>query len=141
MVAYNFQSQFAPLVESGAKTQTIRAVGNRRHAVAGNTLQLYTGMRTKSCRLLLRAPCLSVQKIEITLGGAVYLDGDWLHPCHRYPLAVADGFKNEDEFYEFFLKKAAFEGVLIKWQFPYTATAPHGDRFKQLSLIGGAIDG
>ena len=135
MVAYNFQPRFAPLVESGTKTQTIRAVGKRRHASPGDALQLYTGMRTKQCRLLLNATCLSTQKIEITFGGAVYLDNQWLHPCYIYPLALADGFKSEDEFYEFFIKKAAFEGVLIKWE-PSCSKC-----LRPLSLVGGAIDG
>ncbi|MFQ4134782.1 ASCH domain-containing protein [Nodosilinea sp. PGN35] len=133
MVAYNFKPRFAALVESGAKTQTIRAMGKRRHASAGDALQLYTGMRTKQCRLLLNATCLSTQKIEITFGGAVYIDDEWLHPCLVGPLAVADGFKGEDEFYEFFIKKAAFQGVLIKWERACTKC------LRPPSLVGGPI--
>lgn len=53
MPAYNFQKQFAPLVESGQKRQTIRAIGKRRHARPGESLQLYTGQRTKACRKLI----------------------------------------------------------------------------------------
>jgi hypothetical protein len=52
MPAYNFQKQFAPLVQSGEKRQTIRTLGKRSHAQPGNKLQLYTGMRTKQCRKL-----------------------------------------------------------------------------------------
>lgn len=52
MPAYNFRKQFAPLVESGQKRQTIRTIGKRRHARAGEPLQLYTGQRTKACRKL-----------------------------------------------------------------------------------------
>ena len=52
MPAYTFQSRFAPLVASGEKRQTIRAIGKRRHAAVGDRIQLYTGMRTKACRKL-----------------------------------------------------------------------------------------
>ncbi|MGO4286877.1 ASCH domain-containing protein [Bosea sp. TAB14] len=38
-------------IESGRKRQTIRAP-RRRHARVGEQLQLYTGMRTKACRLI-----------------------------------------------------------------------------------------
>lgn len=51
MVAYSFNQQFAAPIESGRKRQTIRAP-RRRHAQVGERLQLYTGMRTKACRLI-----------------------------------------------------------------------------------------
>jgi hypothetical protein len=51
MVAYSFNRRFVPAIESGIKSQTIRAP-RRRHARPGEWLQLYTGMRTKSCRLI-----------------------------------------------------------------------------------------
>ena len=65
MPAYNFQKQFAPLVESGQKRQTIRAIGKRRHARPGESLQLYTGQRTKACRKLISPDpeCVSVQAV------------------------------------------------------------------------------
>lgn len=52
MVAYNFQARFAPLVESGRKTITIRTRGTaRRHARPGDRVQLYTGHRTHVPRI------------------------------------------------------------------------------------------
>ncbi len=51
MVAYNFNPRFALAVVHGAKRQTIRAP-RKRHARLGERLQLYTGMRTRTCRLL-----------------------------------------------------------------------------------------
>ncbi len=65
MVAYSFQSEFAEDVEAGRKCSTIRPHGKRRHARAGEELQLYTGMRTPDCRLLMRVPCLWSKPIEI----------------------------------------------------------------------------
>ena len=53
MVAYNFQKQFADAVERGEKRQTIRAPRrDGRHAKVGDKLQLYTGMRTKQCGMI-----------------------------------------------------------------------------------------
>lgn len=51
MVAYSFNKRFAEPIETGQKRQTIRAP-RRRHARVGEQLQLYTGMRTKACRLI-----------------------------------------------------------------------------------------
>jgi len=65
MVAYSFQAEFADAVEAGRKCSTIRPHGKRRHAQAGDELQLYTGMRTPACRLLMRVPCLWSKPIEI----------------------------------------------------------------------------
>ena len=60
MVAYNFKLQFASAVVSGEKPQTIRALRKERplagisksarHAQASEALQLYTGMRTATCK-------------------------------------------------------------------------------------------
>lgn len=68
MVAYSFNPRFEMPILSGAKSGTIRAVGRRRHARAGETLQLYVGQRTRHCRLLGAAFCTSVDPIEITVG-------------------------------------------------------------------------
>lgn len=58
MVAYNFQQQFVAPIEAGTKTQTMRAIGKRRHARVSETLQLYTGMRRKGeTRMILHTVC------------------------------------------------------------------------------------
>lgn len=120
MPAYNFQSRFAPLVVSGEKRQTIRAIGKRRHAAQGDRIQLYTGMRTKICRKLMDPDpvCTFAATVYICHGigsPAVLIVG------HETPdqdaFARADGF---DDFYamlDWFGKTHGlpFEGVLIKW--------------------------
>lgn len=92
MVAYSFKRRFVepirvglglpPSVEAFAagmdafgnvgrpqpKRQTIRAIGKRRHARAGETLQLYTAMRTRQCRKIGEALCTEVVPIEIFVG-------------------------------------------------------------------------
>ena len=65
MVAHNFQPQFAAMIIAGTKRSTIRPNGKRRHAFVGEELQLYTGMRTKACILLMRVPCAETGSVEI----------------------------------------------------------------------------
>ena len=74
MPALNFKAEFAPLVESGEKRQTIRKLRkDGRDPKVGDALYLYTGMRTKKCRKLGIAPCESVQPIEIDEYGCLWL--------------------------------------------------------------------
>ena len=126
MVAYNFKKQFAALVESGEKKQTIRAIGRRRHAAPGNALQLYTGQRTKSCRKLLDAVCTETQRITISITDKEGLSIWWTDTGYAFTLsemealATADGFGHDGsdpikEFIEFFESRSPLYGVLIKW--------------------------
>ena len=50
MVAFNFKKAQVEEVESGKKCATIRPT---KRAKPGDTLQLYTGLRTKKARLLI----------------------------------------------------------------------------------------
>lgn len=120
MPAYNFQKQFAPLVESGEKRQTIRVFGKRRHARPGESLQLYTGMRTKACRKLVDPDpvCTFAAVVYICRGigyPAVLIAG------HETPdpdaFARADGFDDFCAMLDWFGKwdGLPFDGVLIKW--------------------------
>jgi hypothetical protein len=59
-----FQKQFVPLILSGEKKQTIRAIRKRSFKI-GDPLQLYTGLRTKNCMKLGDAMCASANDIEI----------------------------------------------------------------------------
>lgn len=118
MVAYNFQAQFAGAVERGEKNQTIRSAGKRRHARPGDVLQLYTGQRTKACRLLKVALCRNTWDIEIYPDGRVYLDGDLIEDADQVQeLAQNDGFGDIPEFLWFFCPgDDPFKGVLISWE-------------------------
>ncbi|MBD2429218.1 ASCH domain-containing protein [Phormidium sp. FACHB-1136] len=128
MVAYNFKPQFAPLIASGQKCQTIRALGKRRHARAGDTLQLYTGQRTRSCRKLLDTVCTDAISIvmhphkmgEVVTGLSIYLGHAEcaLDAASVDALAKADGFESISEFVDFFRERLPFEGVLIQWRPP-----------------------
>lgn len=128
MPAYNFQKQFAPLVESGQKRQTIRSIGKRRHARPGESLQLYTGQRTRVCRKLLSPDpeCVSVQNVYMlkiierrrdSHAYQLYLDGKLVFWDEVSEIAGADGFENSTAFFNFFEDAYGmpFCGILIKW--------------------------
>lgn len=123
MVAYNFMARFAPSVEDGTKRQTIRACGKRRPPRRGEQLQLYTGMRTRNCRLLRRTPCLVAVPIAMDLvANRVRIQiGDVLGeltPEEISQLAKDDGFATVDEFFAYFASTHGqrFTGHLIKWE-------------------------
>lgn len=108
MGIYNFQPRFVPLIESGAKTHTIRA--NRLHAdVPGNTLHLYTGLRQRGARLIMRTRCTDVQSIVITGREHVYVDEVKLSADECEVLARLDGFDNFADMMAFWPELFAME--------------------------------
>ena len=121
MPAINFQERFADMVESGEKRQTIRRVW-KRPIKAGDALYLYTGMRTKRCRLLKEVSCKHIQFIKLHVGclslqfpyGAVREYG--ASGCLNQ-FAEKDGFKDWPEMRDWFKERYGlpFEGVLIEW--------------------------
>ena len=94
MVAYSFKKQFAYPVEKGYKLQTIRASRKTRHARPGESIQLYTGMRTKQCRKLVRADPIvkAVFRVDIFSPLDIRIDGQQLTLEQIRRLALADGF-------------------------------------------------
>jgi len=116
--ALNFKKKFAEKVKSGAKRQTIRALRkDGRNPRPGQTLYLYTGMRTKGCQKLREAVCKSVEQISIEEFSGVYLKCEYLIPVEILELAKKDGFNSDVDFFEFFRKTHGlpFYGLLIKW--------------------------
>lgn len=119
MPAYNFQSRFADAVQSGRKKQTIRANrkdGRRPHI--GANVALYTGMRTKNCRLLARGIITAVRSFEITVQGVFFLDGKDMPYEQAYSFAIADGFDTFSAMREWFeaTHGLPFKGLLIQWR-------------------------
>jgi len=120
MPLLGFKKQFAGLVASGQKRQTIRAFRkDKRDPRPGDRLYLYEGLRTKSCRKIGEYVCKSVKSIEI-IGdpfgkglGEVRLNMERLSEARVKSLAKADGFESVNDFFIFFGLK--FAGVLIKW--------------------------
>lgn len=125
MVAYNFQDQFAAKVESGLKTQTVRAPRKNGHAKPGDMLQLYTGMRQPTVRLLRESRCTEVAPIlfDFTVPAILIGLGDCREICEsaasRETFARADGFESFAALEAWFRKAHGnadqFSGFLIKW--------------------------
>lgn len=136
MVAYNFQAQFAPDVEAGQKRQTIRANGKRKHAQKGDKLQLYTGMRTKSCRKLRDAVCYDSCQILIEA------DKVWtFHPQELHTdldgFAKLDGFSSWKAMREWFEKNHGlpFRGTMIRWLVPRAELNPASKKFNLIRCV------
>ena len=121
MVAISFKKQFEDVVTFGDKRQTIRPI--RKYPIkAGDTLQLYVGMRTSNCRKLKEVTCRSVCDIKVTRHhtynhAEIWLSGRLLAEKERQELALTDGFDSVEELLKFFeeVYGLPFNGVLIKW--------------------------
>lgn len=115
--AFNFQARFADAVESGEKRQTIRA--ERKHPImVGDTLHLFTGMRTKRCRKLGQAVCKSVERVEIDEFGCAWLGASGYDcPEDIGAFARADGFCSYEAMRVWFEKTHGlpFVGRLYRW--------------------------
>jgi len=112
MPAYNFQESFVvPIVEL-KKTHTIRRRRTRRLTAPGDSLMLYTGMRTKQARMFAASVCVKVEPVVIWpwAGKLLMADerGAWhaLNENELKGLAVADGFSDVAKFFEFFKRYA-----------------------------------
>jgi hypothetical protein len=128
MGLYNFREQFTAKILSGEKQHTIRKI----RAVPdkpGNTLHLYTGLRRKGARLLMRVPCVKVEEIEIRDGAfgdetfaSIVIDNYELDADEREALARRDGFPNFPTMMEFWRERELpFRGHIIHWRYPEAA--------------------
>lgn len=124
MVAYSFKQQFVPPIQAGTKRQTIRAHGKRRHARPGDHLQLYQGMRTKSCALIATSMCIRCSSVIIDFENERitydYNRGQMtIYPGGLDEFARRDGFDDWPAMRAFWAKEHAavpvFHGRLIQW--------------------------
>lgn len=127
MPAYNFQKQFVPMILDGTKTQTIRRLRKVRRGQlvtykpeeAGRVLSLYTGMRTKQCRLLCKVNCVAVRGILIKYDEGVVLGKAEVYLSDRADaFARGDGFADFSDMADWFRTAYggdSFLGQLIQW--------------------------
>ena len=122
MGLYNFQKRFVPMILAGEKTHTIRAV-RANPDKPGNILHLYTGLRQKGARLLMRVPCVKVEEIvidacghECNCDGSIQIDGTELNKSESEALAIRDGFENFDSMLDFWAGRLPFRGHIIHWK-------------------------
>jgi len=127
MALLNFNKKFADNVETGLKTQTIRAF--RKYPIeGGDTLYLYTGLRSKYSKKLRQVRCKIVFDIEITKN-SILIEPGWktmsgldcqsrLTATHHLDqFAKLDGFSSWREMKEWWLRDHGlpFRGMLIMW--------------------------
>jgi hypothetical protein len=130
MGLYNFEKRFVPFILSGAKRHTIRGI--RKHPdKPGKTMHLYTGLRQKGAKLLMRVPCVKVEEITIEMqlyrgGGTlakglmfphILIDGIYLTADEKEALARRDGFSSFHEMMKFWDGRLPFHGHIIHWKF------------------------
>lgn len=119
MLSYNFKECFAKAVESGEKCQTVR---KSKRASVGDSLQLYTGQRTKNCRLLGRAKTTGTAEIKIHSTGISVrifnVEGNVPNSDNVDKFIKADGFENYQDFIEFFKNQYGlpFHGFITTWK-------------------------
>lgn len=114
MVAINFKPEWVPAILEGTKRQTIRKTARCK---AGDELQIYTGQRTKECRLLGTAIC---QHVETIIIADDYISTGYyrLPSGDAHNIAAIDGFENIEAMREWFRKQYGalpFKGVRIMW--------------------------
>jgi hypothetical protein len=129
MPALNFKAEFAAAVEAGDKRQSVRAPrkDGRPHCKPGDVLSLYTGMRTRQCRLLGKARVTRIDRIKIE-ATCMELNGrplfSILHdrnaPMTDNEFAEADGFESFMDMANWFdqVHGLPFQGVVIHWDHP-----------------------
>lgn len=121
MPAYNFKQQFAPLVESGDKTCTIRATD--KGAKIGDTAYLYYGQRTKQCRKLGEGTITAVLPIVLWINKlivpriSVAMSSTFSTDIDPNVIAKQDGFQTVEEMFSWFAKQYGlpFNGFLHQW--------------------------
>lgn len=126
MGLYNFKPQFVPAIVAGTKTHTIRGI--RKHPdKPGNSMYLYTGLRTKATKPITVVECVKVEEIEIAeTEGPVHLrfywvaiDGNGLGADECEQLARRDGFSSFAEMIKFWKtpkNRLPFRGHIIHWK-------------------------
>ena len=117
MGLYNFQRRFVPKIKSGEKKHTIRAERVNPDE-PGDTMHLYTGLRTKKAELLMRVPCVKVEKIVITNTPLrrIVIDDVLLDLDEEDAFAQRDGFDNFADMMEFWRGRLPFRGHVYHWR-------------------------
>jgi len=134
MPAYSFQLRFVGPIRVGLglpvdgsdtplpKTQTIRAIGARRHSMPGETTMLYYHQRHPDGFKIGESRCTRCDNIRIAVGDMQFaINGIKIATMEeRQAFARADGFQDLDDMYDFWRehhpKVDRFEGYLIGWK-------------------------
>lgn len=129
MGLYNFKDRFVPFIKAGTKKHTIRSI-RQYPDKPGKMLHLYSGLRTKKAKLIMRVRCTKVDQISIeilppfpaiieTHHIAVSINGVDLSATEKELLARADGFSSFREMVFFWTEpknRLPFRGHIIHWK-------------------------
>lgn len=116
---FTFMPQFVPLVERGAKLQTVRGV-RRRAPRPGHiaSLREWTGRPYASPQRVIGERWIrDVQDIELCQEEWILIDNEALDTSEEEGFAISDGFPGRRAMWDFFLKHRGlpFTGHLISW--------------------------
>jgi hypothetical protein len=113
-----FKPQFAPLVASGQKLQTVRPTPKRRPAPGDEiSLRAWTDKPYRSKQRILGTGTIQqVSDIEI-YGDSIHITGRRLSTEEREAFAIADGFPSFHELAKWFrhTHDLPFHGIIIRW--------------------------
>lgn len=121
MIVRMFKPQFAPMVESRTKLQTVRPRPKRMPKV-GEVFsgRCWTGKPYRSKqRTLVESVVTQVQRIEIAAEGWIWIDDFRIKNRNDFEtFARADGFDTPELMLEWFstTHDLPFEGIVIHWQ-------------------------
>ena len=113
-----FKPQFAPLVESGEKLQTIRPTP-KRMPKAGDYISLreWSGLPYRSKQRVLREAVIT-EVLPVRMNAfAIMVNNCVLLGIQEWAFVKADGFNATQDLLDWFSETHGlpFEGILIKW--------------------------
>jgi hypothetical protein len=111
-----FKRRFAPMIQRGEKTHTIRGYRKIPPRI-GEICHCYVDPRRKTMRLLGRWPCVKLQQISISEDAQIRIDGLPIEGDEKELLARRDGFSSFEEMLRFWEGRLPFKGQIIHWQF------------------------
>jgi hypothetical protein len=115
MTAFSFKPVFVPKILAGEKLSTIRST---RRCNVGDTMQLYTGLRTKKCKKIMDVVCIGVAPIRISKS-EIWKIGKTEGNVRPSPLFFneQEGFSNVHEMIDFFRKEHGlpYNGWIHAW--------------------------
>jgi len=126
MVAYSFQTRFAPDIQAGLKTHTIRG-DRKRHARPGEALQLYCKMRHPDCFKIIPDPmCRFVDPILLVFS-ETRIEAIWfgvsggcgarrVAPNRFDRFARLDGFQDAAEMHAFWYPDLKAQNPIVSFQ-------------------------
>jgi hypothetical protein len=122
MVAYTFAPRFVVPIREGQKRQAILLPRRRKHAVAGDAVQLFRGFRNKGEVLIGQAWCTRSAECFIDFAGGFIVIGEddpISGRAERDALALREGYADWADMLWNFARICGddrrFRGTIIEW--------------------------